>query len=127
MEQADGQLVMVGIVGDDTLQKPSLYSAGGESSESDSTGLDDDMGAAPSPIQRFGLARYDPQGQLDPSFGVGGRVTSALTEENMDLPFVVAIQRDGRIVAAGSVLNSEAYTQDFALVRYLGGGTPVRR
>jgi uncharacterized delta-60 repeat protein len=68
----------------------------------------------------FALARYNRNGTLDASFGTGGKVTT-----NFGSPFdgarSVAVQRDGKIVAAGgSVINS---FNDFALARYNSNGT----
>ena len=46
----------------------------------------------------FGLARYEVDGSLDPTFGLGGKVITDLGFA--DDAFEVAIQTDGRIVAA---------------------------
>jgi uncharacterized delta-60 repeat protein len=59
----------------------------------------------------FALARYDRHGGLDPSFGGDGRVTTDTGGGN-DSAQAVALQADGKIVAAG--------TPGFTLVRYLG-------
>ncbi len=50
----------------------------------------------------FGLARYNPDGTLDPSFGIGGKVTTAFAADSFDQAATVAIQSDGKIVVAGS-------------------------
>jgi uncharacterized delta-60 repeat protein len=50
----------------------------------------------------WALARYDPDGTLDPSFGEGGRVVADFVEGCC--PHAVAIQADGKIVVAGGVL-----------------------
>ncbi|MBD0370059.1 MAG: VCBS repeat-containing protein [Pyrinomonadaceae bacterium] len=47
---------------------------------------------------RAALARYNPDGSLDTSFGNGGRVT---TTTNMYQGFAVAIQPDGKILTTG--------------------------
>ena len=60
----------------------------------------------------FALARYNPNGALDPSFGSGGKVTTASGFGN-----AAALQPDGRIVAAGAILVSRPDI-DFALARY---------
>ena len=49
----------------------------------------------------FALARYDSYGALDASFGNGGQVTTAIGKKS-DYAYAVAIQSDGKIVAAGS-------------------------
>ncbi|GAB4533768.1 MAG: hypothetical protein Fur0018_23340 [Anaerolineales bacterium] len=46
------------------------------------------------------LARVNPDGSLDISFGVGGVVTTALSSQDDNI-FAVAVQPDGKIVAAG--------------------------
>jgi uncharacterized delta-60 repeat protein len=60
----------------------------------------------------FALARYNRDGSLDTSFDADGTVTTDFG--SFDQALGVAIQPDGRIVAAG-------FSQpDFALARYLG-------
>jgi uncharacterized delta-60 repeat protein len=66
----------------------------------------------------FALVRYNTDGTLDTSFDSDGKVTTAIGGTN-DRAYSVAIQSDGKIVAAGY---SYSGIQDFALVRYLGGG-----
>jgi uncharacterized delta-60 repeat protein len=68
----------------------------------------------------FALARYNPDGTLDQAFGNGGRVTTDFPS-NDDEAFAVAIQTDGKIVAAG--LSRVAERFDFALARYNPDGT----
>ena len=70
--------------------------------------------------QMFGLARYNPDGSLDPSFGNGGTVTTAFGSGTVQLSGL-AVQADGKLVAAGTVLVGS--TLDFALVRYQPDGT----
>jgi len=50
----------------------------------------------------FALARYMPDGSLDPAFGGDGRVTTEWTINDDDDAFALAIQADGKIVAAGT-------------------------
>lgn len=53
---------------------------------------------------KFFLARFNADGTLDPGFGTGGKVARDLdngTTNNGDMLLSVAIQPDGRIVAAG--------------------------
>jgi uncharacterized delta-60 repeat protein len=68
----------------------------------------------------FALARYNSDGSLDTSFGSGGMVTTDFGSEN-DRASAVAIQRDGKIVAAGFAMVG-GYP-DFALARYNSDGT----
>jgi uncharacterized delta-60 repeat protein len=66
---------------------------------------------------RFALARYGRDGALDPFFGGDGKVTTAFPLESVGPAFGVAIQADGRIVAAG-VRDFDG----FALARYHRAG-----
>jgi len=69
------------------------------------------------------LARYQPDGSLDPSFDGDGRVLTAVTPD-YDAAFDIAIQRNGRIVVAGGAGDrGEDTTGDFALVGYASDGT----
>ena len=69
----------------------------------------------------FALARYNPDGSLDPTFGNGGTVTTDFFGTEDDV-FSVLIQSDGKIVAVGSA-NDPANFYDFAAARYLANGT----
>ena len=63
----------------------------------------------------FALARYNSDGTLDASFGIGGKVTTNVGG-GRDAAFSVAIQPDGNIVAGGFA------RFDFALARYTPSG-----
>jgi uncharacterized delta-60 repeat protein len=77
---------------------------------------------APPTSARIALARYLPNGKLDPAFGSGGLVTTSV-EGAADGADSVTIDPQGRIVAAGySDEPSENGLQDFAVVRYLDNG-----
>lgn len=65
--------------------------------------------------ENFALMRYDADGNLDESFGVGGKVTTRVGFSD-DGAYDVAIQQDGRIVACGVTFGGN--TAKFALVRY---------
>lgn len=100
--QADGKIVVVG----------------SEGSYGRSSGFD------------FAVARYNPDGTLDSTFGGGtGKVTTGFGYE--DFGRSVAIQADGKIVVAGYA-DSSSSAHNFGLVRYnpdgsvdptFGGGT----
>ena len=60
-------------------------------------------------------------GQLDRTFGSGGKVLTDIGTESSDYANAVAIQTDGKIVAAGTTWQG-ASRSDVALVRYTGGG-----
>ncbi len=68
----------------------------------------------------FMLLRYKPDGTLDPSFGTGGMVTTAFASSN-DKISSLALQADGKIIAAGGSDNGTKY--DFAAARYNPDGT----
>jgi uncharacterized delta-60 repeat protein len=69
----------------------------------------------------FALARYRPNGTLDPTFGNHGRVTTDVAGGAGDVATALVVQADGKLVAAG--LTSGPAGQDFALVRYRPNGT----
>src|SRR5213080_4539053 len=69
----------------------------------------------------FALARYNPDGSLDTTFGNGGTVTTDFFGNEDDV-FSVLIQPDGKIIAVGSA-NSPVNYYDFAAARYLANGT----
>jgi uncharacterized delta-60 repeat protein len=69
----------------------------------------------------FALARYNPDGTPDATFGNGGQVSTDFLGLEDDA-FSILIQLDGKIVAVGSA-NDPATFYDFAAVRYLSNGT----
>jgi len=73
----------------------------------------------------FALARYNSNGTLDPSFGTGGKVTTEFgtLQQGFSWAFAnsLALQVDGKIVAAGSAYLGQS--ENFALVRYNSDGT----
>jgi uncharacterized delta-60 repeat protein len=66
--------------------------------------------------QGFALARYTPNGVLDPTFGSGGKVTTP-TDRHGAAALAVVRQRDGKIVASGFI------GAGFAVVRYNPDGS----
>src|SRR5215469_15043858 len=64
----------------------------------------------------FAVARYNPNGSLDSSFGAGGKQTTDFFG-NADYATGVAIQADGKIVVAGYASHGSS-TGDLALARY---------
>ena len=74
----------------------------------------------------FEVVRYNRNGSLDTSFGNGGIVTTTFPEGSY--AFDVALQADGKIIAAGTVfvdfIPGEPSNTDFALARYNPDGTP---
>ena len=68
----------------------------------------------PNSPSAFLLARYNPDGTLDTTFGSGGKAVTKIAPNDNDGAYALALQPDGRAVAAGS---STSY--DFAVARYL--------
>lgn len=68
----------------------------------------------------FALARYTPNGNLDPSFGVGGLVVTDFSGLE-DWATSIAVQPDGKVIVAGSSTGN-TFSSDFALARYLPNG-----
>ncbi|HYE15359.1 MAG TPA: hypothetical protein VD968_13005 [Pyrinomonadaceae bacterium] len=79
-------------------------------------------------IQRdhFALARYDTGGSLDTTFSADGMVTTPFAHDKEDRAYGLALQDDGKLVAAGYAENpsSPFPVRDFALARYLPDGSP---
>jgi serralysin len=63
----------------------------------------------------FGLARYNPDGSLDPTFGVSGVVTTRFDIGSSDDARALLIQPDGKVVLAGTSM--VGINADFALAR----------
>ncbi len=70
----------------------------------------------------FALARYDPNGSLDPSFSADGKETTDFGLGVEDRANGVAVQGDGKIVVVG-VAGGGATANDFALARYDSNGS----
>jgi len=68
----------------------------------------------------FVLLRYNNNGTIDSSFGVSGKVITAVGLYD-DYAYKAAIQSDGKIVVAGSSVDS-TYVSAFAVVRYNTNG-----
>ena len=64
----------------------------------------------------FALARYLSGGQLDTTFGTGGRVTTSFGSSNVAFIAARAIQSDGKIVVAGETGDAVG---NIAVARYL--------
>ncbi len=73
----------------------------------------------------FALARYDTNGRLDPSFGSGGKVTTRFDPFDTYAGAVaVAIQPDGKIIAAGERVLAR-YNSDGGLDTSFGNGGKI--
>lgn len=71
------------------------------------------------PSPAFALVRLKTDGTLDTTFGTGGKVQTDLGGD--DWIFALALQKDGKILAAG--ITGSPVSHDFALVRYKADGS----
>ncbi len=71
---------------------------------------------------KYALARYNPDGSLDATFGNGGRVVTVLTNgtENSN---ALLLLPDGKIMIAGSIALPSVADFSWALVRYNADGS----
>lgn len=70
----------------------------------------------------FALTRYNIDGTLDNTFGTDGKVTTDFNQD-YDNIYSIAIQSDGKIVAAGVTATNSTDNFYFALARYNVDGT----
>ncbi len=71
----------------------------------------------------FAVVRYLANGELDASFGEGGKVITALSPDS-DSAYALLIQKDGKIVLGGEAnQGSSGSGLDFALLRYNEDGS----
>jgi len=71
----------------------------------------------------FAIARYNPNGSLDPSFSGDGKQTTGFFGTS-GAATAVAIQENGKIVSVGTALdNGPTFDYDFALARYNPDGS----
>ena len=77
-------------------------------------------GFARSAITRYALARMNPDGTFDKSFGTGGLVNTNFSGQD-DFAHALALQADGKIVVAGQVTSPSR--GDFGIARYRPDGT----
>lgn len=76
--------------------------------------------AVDGPVAKFALARYNPNGSLDPSFGTNGKVSTGIGAGNAAAN-AIRIQSDGKIIVGGYTVENKNY--NFAIVRYKPDGT----
>jgi uncharacterized delta-60 repeat protein len=69
------------------------------------------------------VARYNPNGSLDTTFGSSGMVSIGIPS-SLILGLTLAIQPDGKIVAAGEELNVSTNQGRFVLMRFEEDGNP---
>ncbi|MFZ0750360.1 MAG: HYR domain-containing protein, partial [Pyrinomonadaceae bacterium] len=68
----------------------------------------------------IGMARYNPNGSLDESFGIGGKVVTSFIDSN-DEALDATIQSDGKIIVVGYNFVSNI-DSEFLIVRYTSIG-----
>ncbi len=78
------------------------------------------FGSAAAGSADFALARYNSDGSLDTTFGIGGKVQTDFAS-SYERAYALTIQADGKIVAAG--ISQIGGDGDFALVRYNSDGS----
>ena len=71
----------------------------------------------------FALARYNSDGSLDPTFGIGGETSVPFSDSAAEQANALAIAPDGKIIVAGSAFKTFATPPDFALRRYNSDGS----
>ena len=76
----------------------------------------------------FALVRYNVDGSLDAGFGSGGKMLSSFGPSIVSEAFAVAIQSDGKIVAAGDALvNGNEGSSPSPAIRTLNPSLPQAR
>lgn len=70
----------------------------------------------------FALYRYNSNGSLDNTFGISGKVVTDIASTSLDIIYSLALQSDGKIIAAGTTTNSST-NSDIALIRYNTNGS----
>lgn len=71
----------------------------------------------------FALARYNPNGTLDISFGTSGGILTTDFGSDSDVAYALAIQSDGKIIAAGFARDN--ISNNFGLTRYIPGDSVI--
>ena len=71
----------------------------------------------------FAVVRYNADGSLDTKFGNRGVTTTAIASKNFDRIYAIALQPDGKIVAAGTTTPPNSSSREIVLARYTAGGT----
>jgi uncharacterized delta-60 repeat protein len=72
---------------------------------------------------RFGVARYNTNGSLDSSFGVGGVVSTVVGMDPFMAAYAVVQQPDGKLLVGGTGYNDIDGHYAYALVRYNADGS----
>lgn len=71
----------------------------------------------------FALARYNSDGSLDSSFGIGGETAVPFSDSASEQANALAVAPDGKIIVAGTAFKTFATPPDFAVRRYNSDGS----
>lgn len=73
----------------------------------------------------FGVARYRSNGRLDPSFGDGGKVVTAFTDDPdlVDAAWATVARPNGGVFAIGDTCDADYIVCDIAVAAYLADGS----
>ena len=71
----------------------------------------------------FALARYNPDGNLDTSFGIGGESSVPFADSATEQANALVLAPDGKIIVAGAAFKTFATPPDFAVRRYNSDGS----
>jgi uncharacterized delta-60 repeat protein len=71
----------------------------------------------------FALARYNSDGNLDTSFGIGGETSVPFTDSATEQANALVLAPDGKIIMAGTAFKTFATPPDFAVRRYNSNGS----
>jgi uncharacterized delta-60 repeat protein len=73
--------------------------------------------------QNFSIVRYNSDGTLDTSFDGDGKVTTTFGNYVICQIYSMALQSDGKFLAAGCAIDSSGQSSQFVLVRYNNDGS----
>jgi len=71
----------------------------------------------------FAIARYNSDGTLDSSFGIGGETSVPFSDSASEQANALALTSDGKIIVAGAAFKTFSTPPDFALQRYNPDGS----
>ena len=71
----------------------------------------------------FALARYNSDGNLDSSFGIGGETSVPFADSATEQANALVLAPDGKIIVAGAAYKTFSTPPDFALRRYNSDGS----
>jgi uncharacterized delta-60 repeat protein len=71
----------------------------------------------------FIVVRFNVDGSLDKSFGNRGAATTTIVSKNFERIYTLALQPDGKIVAAGTTTPPNSTSREIVLARYTATGT----